>query len=181
MRWQVLPPTPAPAGPGCLAVKSSRLAPFRTLAGRRFPKGAPLPRAEVDTRRRAAPQGSMVPLLLRVSPVSVAASFCWFRLVRSTFRAARCSAPETCPPALTRAASLLPPTPGRKLVSSRLRAPARPPRGCACCRQILCGCSGRLRVRLLRRNRERPRSEEHTSELQSLRHLVCRLLLEKKA
>src|SRR5262245_62481442 len=25
-----------------------------------------------------------------------------------------------------------------------------------------------------------PRSEEHTSELQSLRHLVCRLLLEKK-
>src|SRR5262245_62295524 len=27
---------------------------------------------------------------------------------------------------------------------------------------------------------ERVRSEEHTSELQSLRHLVCRLLLEKK-
>src|SRR5262245_64313710 len=27
---------------------------------------------------------------------------------------------------------------------------------------------------------ERDRSEEHTSELQSLRHLVCRLLLEKK-
>src|SRR5947199_6284749 len=26
----------------------------------------------------------------------------------------------------------------------------------------------------------RPRSEEHTSELQSLRHLVCRLLLDKK-
>src|SRR5947199_4694964 len=25
-----------------------------------------------------------------------------------------------------------------------------------------------------------PRSEEHTSELQSLRHLVCRLLLEQK-
>src|SRR5262245_62578970 len=25
-----------------------------------------------------------------------------------------------------------------------------------------------------------PRSEEHTSELQTLRHLVCRLLLEKK-
>src|SRR5262245_64462639 len=25
-----------------------------------------------------------------------------------------------------------------------------------------------------------PRSEEHTSELQSLRHLVCRLLLERK-
>src|SRR5262245_63891095 len=28
--------------------------------------------------------------------------------------------------------------------------------------------------------RRRDRSEEHTSELQSLRHLVCRLLLEKK-
>src|SRR5947199_2930042 len=28
--------------------------------------------------------------------------------------------------------------------------------------------------------RETRRSEEHTSELQSLRHLVCRLLLEKK-
>src|ERR1035438_3155302 len=28
--------------------------------------------------------------------------------------------------------------------------------------------------------RHRGRSEEHTSELQSLRHLVCRLLLEKK-
>src|SRR5258705_9875030 len=31
-----------------------------------------------------------------------------------------------------------------------------------------------------RRARAQPRSEEHTSELQSLRHLVCRLLLEKK-
>src|SRR5258705_12586779 len=30
------------------------------------------------------------------------------------------------------------------------------------------------------RNTRRKRSEEHTSELQSLRHLVCRLLLEKK-
>src|ERR1035441_5447068 len=29
-------------------------------------------------------------------------------------------------------------------------------------------------------HREAHRSEEHTSELQSLRHLVCRLLLEKK-
>src|SRR5437899_12287157 len=31
-----------------------------------------------------------------------------------------------------------------------------------------------------RRDRDVARSEEHTSELQSLRHLVCRLLLEKK-
>src|SRR5947199_6535662 len=29
-------------------------------------------------------------------------------------------------------------------------------------------------------SRDGKRSEEHTSELQSLRHLVCRLLLEKK-
>src|SRR5262245_65330274 len=31
-----------------------------------------------------------------------------------------------------------------------------------------------------RTSRRARRSEEHTSELQSLRHLVCRLLLEKK-
>src|SRR5437899_4268903 len=31
-----------------------------------------------------------------------------------------------------------------------------------------------------RRDGRQRRSEEHTSELQSLRHLVCRLLLEKK-
>src|SRR5258705_4899404 len=31
-----------------------------------------------------------------------------------------------------------------------------------------------------RRSARSSRSEEHTSELQSLRHLVCRLLLEKK-
>src|SRR5437899_10228495 len=36
----------------------------------------------------------------------------------------------------------------------------------------------RLEVGAPRGNRAR--SEEHTSELQSLRHLVCRLLLEKK-
>src|SRR5471030_3466660 len=36
-------------------------------------------------------------------------------------------------------------------------------------------------ARACSRNRpSRRRSEEHTSELQSLRHLVCRLLLEKK-
>src|SRR5258705_2037978 len=37
-------------------------------------------------------------------------------------------------------------------------------------RQAAAGVGGLLRLR----------SEEHTSELQSLRHLVCRLLLEKK-
>src|SRR5690606_41005679 len=35
-------------------------------------------------------------------------------------------------------------------------------------------------VRQHRRVRGRPRSEEHTSELQSRENLVCRLLLEKK-
>src|SRR5262245_62922162 len=34
--------------------------------------------------------------------------------------------------------------------------------------------------RRLSRSHAQARSEEHTSELQSLRHLVCRLLLEKK-
>src|SRR3989442_8678112 len=42
-------------------------------------------------------------------------------------------------------------------------------------------CSGTssTRIRALRR-RLKKRSEEHTSELQSRPHLVCRLLLEKK-
>src|SRR5436853_3779884 len=39
--------------------------------------------------------------------------------------------------------------------------------------------SSMSRIRLFMRVAP-PRSEEHTSELQSLRHLVCRLLLEKK-
>src|SRR5437899_7406164 len=38
----------------------------------------------------------------------------------------------------------------------------------------------RERVDLLQADDGGARSEEHTSELQSLRHLVCRLLLEKK-
>src|SRR5439155_13412983 len=37
-----------------------------------------------------------------------------------------------------------------------------------------------LDTRETRRRRARTRSEEHTSELQSRGHLVCRLLLEKK-
>src|SRR5437899_3738677 len=57
---------------------------------------------------------------------------------------------------------------------------------------ILCRCradevpSVVIDVMMLLRRSERirpiraDRSEEHTSELQSLRHLVCRLLLEKK-
>src|SRR5690625_3077237 len=40
--------------------------------------------------------------------------------------------------------------------------------------------SGGIRGAKLRPRRANPRSEEHTSELQSRGHLVCRLLLEKK-
>src|SRR5258708_26295445 len=39
---------------------------------------------------------------------------------------------------------------------------------------------GAFLVRVTRTKLHRPRSEEHTSELQSPDHLVCRLLLEKK-
>src|SRR5215831_14123685 len=48
-------------------------------------------------------------------------------------------------------------------------------------RSARCARAGR-RARVARSwaTRGRSRSEEHTSELQSLRHLVCRLLLEKK-
>src|SRR2546427_7765222 len=40
-------------------------------------------------------------------------------------------------------------------------------------------CAGRTRT-AAKRERIAPRSEEHTSELQSQSNLVCRLLLEKK-
>src|SRR5256885_12133831 len=42
------------------------------------------------------------------------------------------------------------------------------------------GEEGAQRDASLERGRHRPRSEEHTSELQSPCNLVCRLLLEKK-
>src|ERR1035441_7004650 len=42
------------------------------------------------------------------------------------------------------------------------------------------GCCGWLATNALTLCGAGSRSEEHTSELQSLRHLVCRLLLEKK-
>src|SRR5690349_23812509 len=50
-------------------------------------------------------------------------------------------------------------------------------------RQIACGIAARCEERSRRLQislRYRMRSEEHTSELQSRRDLVCRLLLEKK-
>src|SRR2546425_5871892 len=57
--------------------------------------------------------------------------------------------------------------------SPRLGCPAPrgdPPPGRAAARSVV----------RARRRRRRLRSEEHTSELQSLAYLVCRLLLEKK-
>src|SRR5262245_63947334 len=45
---------------------------------------------------------------------------------------------------------------------------------------VLEGLRGRLAPASAMIAARRERSEEHTSELQSLRHLVCRLLLEKK-
>src|SRR2546422_6906015 len=59
--------------------------------------------------------------------------------------------------------------------SGPLRSRARASRGLLRCR----GGADRLRGRRERR-RQDDRSEEHTSELQSRLHLVCRLLLEKK-
>src|SRR5437899_3654063 len=50
--------------------------------------------------------------------------------------------------------------PGQRHLADERQPPAREPRTCIAARGS--------------------RSEEHTSELQSLRHLVCRLLLEKK-
>src|SRR5207302_11155959 len=62
----------------------------------------------------------------------------------------------------------------------RIPPPAdpKPARSCGTARTI------RPRHQLIRaamkKRRSRPRSEEHTSELQSRENLVCRLLLEKK-
>src|SRR5262245_63127361 len=48
------------------------------------------------------------------------------------------------------------------------------------CLQLLRGDRDAARARFVDSLGFLQRSEEHTSELQSLRHLVCRLLLEKK-
>src|SRR4051812_49979714 len=57
----------------------------------------------------------------------------------------------------------------------------RPPRSSACERGPHPGSRHQREPRAgVRLRRPRPRSEEHTSELQSHVNLVCRLLLEKK-
>src|ERR1035438_7238920 len=59
--------------------------------------------------------------------------------------------------------------------------PRRFPPAFFCCTMSANGTTGPLNMAIWNLiYREPPRSEEHTSELQSLRHLVCRLLLEKK-
>src|SRR5205814_10010081 len=55
----------------------------------------------------------------------------------------------------------------------------RPVPGCAVRRTDAGGRRHARRARV-QQHQSGVRSEEHTSELQSLRHLVCRLLLEKK-
>src|SRR5438093_6655341 len=65
---------------------------------------------------------------------------------------------KTCP----RIIEIVPPPPPGRCHSERSKRPAGPLEG------------------PLRRIHPRSRSEEHTSELQSLTNLVCRLLLEKK-
>src|SRR3712207_8617763 len=48
------------------------------------------------------------------------------------------------------------------------------------CPSTCCRCSGRRAARPSPSASTAPRSEEHTSELQSRQYLVCRLLLDKK-
>src|SRR5258705_9743614 len=60
-----------------------------------------------------------------------------------------------------------------------LRGRCLPPTGTGSVERPGDALARRARPRLPRPD-PRHRSEEHTSELQSLRHLVCRLLLEKK-
>src|SRR2546425_9472912 len=72
---------------------------------------------------------------------------------------------------------------GRPPASARVRDRASPGQGIAVHRAGRRRNARRTRAAPLRRARaplRRLRSEEHTSELQSLAYLVCRLLLEKK-
>src|SRR3989441_6509420 len=62
-----------------------------------------------------------------------------------------------------------------------LKGPMLPCASCETLRRVPRERRDRMRRRAHRyRTRRRRRSEEHTSELQSLAYLVCRLLLEKK-
>src|SRR2546427_11319384 len=65
-----------------------------------------------------------------------------------------------------------------ELFRSQCLPSAGPGRGCPPRRAVRCGW--RMPTVRHRRRPGSPRSEEHTSELQSQSNLVCRLLLEKK-
>src|SRR5205814_4416056 len=107
-----------------------------------------------------APSSELPPLLfLPLPPPPRSPLFPYTTL----FRSRRCS---HCSRATTRNRSGR----GRNSPSRTDTAAARDP---ACCSRRRASSAGR-------RPSAGSRSEEHTSELQSLRHLVCRLLLEKK-
>src|SRR3712207_8102446 len=74
---------------------------------------------------------------------------------------------------------------GPKADSAPMMNASRPRLGlrCPAIDTVSLGLSDLLTIRILNLNYARgiaPRSEEHTSELQSRQYLVCRLLLEKK-
>src|SRR5258708_10873813 len=66
------------------------------------------------------------------------------------------------------------------LFRSRRSTPTRVPIGVTSYRRAMCTICRSSRIRPTHWRRRFSRSEEHTSELQSPDHLVCRLLLEKK-
>src|SRR5205814_8775479 len=70
-----------------------------------------------------------------------------------------------------------PPPEGRQAPSVPVRSGALAQANCSTWMELLGWSSTAIRRSA---TASRLRSEEHTSELQSLRHLVCRLLLEKK-
>src|SRR2546422_6997680 len=95
--------------------------------------------------------------LLHLSRVAFCLSFFFFLMIRRPPR-------STLFPYTTLFRSPEAPLPGRRRAGGALGAGLRP-------RGEIPRCGERA---------EHPRSEEHTSELQSRLHLVCRLLLEKK-
>src|SRR5439155_25934584 len=103
----------------------------------------------------ADPLCSFFFLLLRRPPRSTL--FPYTTLFRSSRRCSSLPAPDAAPGVLLRSARG-----GVPASSSRARTGSRGPARGACSRSAT------------------GRSEEHTSELQSRGHLVCRLLLEKK-
>src|SRR5262249_62001626 len=93
------------------------------------------------------------------------------------------SALVTTPSSFLRFFSNHPPPPELSTLSLHDALPIsglRSPRRCPPCRATVAPTrSGSGRASASRRRRTSRRSEEHTSELQSLTNLVCRLLLEK--